>query len=276
MTEKALPPKAFRDGGWRSKLILRMPVRIAIPEPTSRDAEYNERSLPTYLKVLKASAIEPVRLPLAIGEGEVGRILSATHGVLLPGSRYDVDPQIYGEYPIPQCGEADLGRSALDDLLLRDAFHHRKPILAICYGVQVLNTWRNGSLVQDVETQLQTRVNHRPGRDVRKAHRVQIEPGSRLAAIAPLRERDDPWVNSSHHQAVRKAGNGLRVSAVSPVDGVIEAIELDSIDHFVLGVQWHPERTFSASRLSRAIFASFAQAARAWELNRMKECGTRR
>ena len=64
--------------------------------------------------------------------------------------------------------------------------------------------------------------------------------------------------NSSHHQAMGRVGDNLRVTAVSPDDGVIEAVELDSPDHFVVGVQWHPERTFTVSPLSRALFAAFA------------------
>jgi putative glutamine amidotransferase len=71
-------------------------------------------------------------------------------------------------------------------------------------------------------------------------------------------------VNSSHHQAIRTAGDNLRVSAVSPGDGVIEAVELDAADHFVVGVQWHPERTYAQSGFSRAIFSAFVQAAAAW------------
>ena len=106
-----------------------MAIRIAIPEPTSSDAAYNQR-------------------------------------VLLPGSRYDIDPQRYGEDPIPECGDADPARTAVDELLLQDAFNLHKPILAICHGAQSLNVWCNGSLVQD----LKTPVNHRPGREVVEAH----------------------------------------------------------------------------------------------------------
>lgn len=247
-----------------------MTVRVAIPEPTSLDAEYNERSIQSYLEALQAFGVEPVRIPPGRGHEEVGQILADVQGVLLPGSPYDIEPQIYGEDRMPECGEADPGRAAIDGLLLEDAFNLRKPILAICYGVQALNTWRNGSLIQDVEAQLKTRVNHQPRRGTRHAHRVRIEAASRLAALAPPKEAREPWVNSSHHQAIRMPGEKLNVAAVCPKDGVIEAVELDSPDHFVLGVQWHPERTFSASPLSRAIFEAFAQAARAWDPKKLE------
>jgi putative glutamine amidotransferase len=82
---------------------------------------------------------------------------------------------------------------------------------------------------------------------------------------------EPPQVNSSHHQAVGRVGDNLIVSAISPGDDVIEAIELDSADHFVLAVQWHPERTYTDSPLSRAIFAAFVKAAEAWQPRRVEE-----
>jgi putative glutamine amidotransferase len=77
-------------------------------------------------------------------------------------------------------------------------------------------------------------------------------------------------VNSSHHQAVGVSGDNLTISAVCAEDGVIEAVELDSSGHFVVGVQWHPERTYTHSAFSRAIFSAFAQAATAWEPRRIE------
>jgi putative glutamine amidotransferase len=130
-----------------------------------------------------------------------------------------------------------------------------------------LNVWLNGSLVQD----LKSPVNHRPGRDVVEAHPVRIALGSRLAGLVPQSYTADPEVNSSHHQAVRVPGDGLLVSAVSTEDGGVESVELDSREHFVLGVQWHPERTYTQSAFSRAIFAAFVQAAVVWQPRRIQE-----
>jgi putative glutamine amidotransferase len=254
-----------------------MGVRIAIPEPTSKDPLYNGRSLRPYIDALEAAGASPVVIPLKASQQKVAHLLGETQGILLPGSRYDVDPQTYGEDPIAECEAADSARTAADELLLQDGFNLYKPILAICYGVQALNVWRNGSLLQDIEVQLGTRVNHRPGRSVEKAHEVRIAPGTRLASMAGPREsgepRDfgEPWVNSSHHQAIRMPGDNLVVSGVSPDDGVVEAVELDSPDHFVVGVQWHPERTYTTSPLSHAIFATFIEAAQAWEPRRIEE-----
>jgi putative glutamine amidotransferase len=238
-----------------------MPAHIAIPEPTSSDPAYNQRSLPPYLAALHSAGVTPIVVPLHERQDRVARLLAGVQGILLPGSRYDVDPQRFGEDPIPECGEPDPARTAVDELLLQDAFNLHKPILAICHGAQTLNVWRNGSLIQD----LKTSVNHRPGREVVDAHAVRIARGSRLAWLLPPAEQVEARVNSSHHQAIRTPGDNLLVSAVSPVDGVIEGVELDSLEHFVMAVQWHPERTYTQSAFSRAIFAAFVEAAETWE-----------
>lgn len=237
-----------------------MPVRIAIPEPTSSDSEYNGRALPQYIEALKAAGAEPVVIPLSEPQAHVAKLLAGVEGVLLPGSKFDVDPERYGETRQPECADDDPARTAADELLLQDAFNLRKPILAICHGVQNLNVWRGGTLIQD----LKTAVNHRPGRDVVKAHPVKIEEGSRLNTILPAPEAANIQVNSSHHQAIRRPGDNLRIVATSPSDGVVEAVELDAVDHFVVGVQWHPERSYAQSEFSRAIFSAFVQAAESW------------
>lgn len=244
-----------------------MKARIAIPVPTSSDAEYNGRSLHPYLEALQAAGAEPVVVSLDEPQSHVAALLSGVQGILLPGSRFDVDPERYGEPRQPECGEADPARTAVDELMLQDAFNLRKPVLAICHGLQTLNVWRNGALIQD----LKTSVNHRPGREVVEAHPVEIAPASRLSRILPVGSLPQPKVNSSHHQAIREAGDNLRVVAVSPLDGVVEAVELESPDHFVLGVQWHPERTYAQSEFSRVIFSVFVHSAQAWQTPAVRE-----
>jgi putative glutamine amidotransferase len=238
-----------------------MSVYIAIPEPTSDDSAYNQRALPQYLSAIHSTGATPILVPLHERQDRVARLLAKVQGVLLPGSPHDLDPQKYGEAPIEACASPDPARTAVDELMLQDAFSLQKPILAICQGMQMMNVWCNGSLIQDLETS----VNHRPGREVKEAHGVRIASNSRLAAILPRGEGEIPLVNSSHHQAVRVAGDRLQVCAVSDLDETIEALELESTQHFVVGVQWHPERTYSSSPFSRAIFAAFASAAQAWQ-----------
>jgi putative glutamine amidotransferase len=238
-----------------------MAVRIAIPEPTSDNPEYNQRALPQYLSALQAAGAEPVIVQLSVPPERIARLLAGAQAILLPGSPHDIDPQRYGEARAPECADDDPARTAADELLLQDAFNLRKPILTICQGTQNLNVWRNGSLVQD----LKTTVNHRPGREVVEAHPVRIAEESRLTRILSTAGEAEVQVNSSHHQAIRTPGDNLRVTAVSPADGVIEAVELDAPNHFVVGVQWHPERTYAQVPASRAIFSALVEAAAAWQ-----------
>ena len=243
-----------------------MPIHIAIPEPSSHpavpdSAAYNQRSLPQYLHALHASGATPIVIPLHETPQRVARILATVHGILLPGSPADIDPQKYGESAIPQTAPPDNPRAAVDELLLQDAFNLHKPILAICQGHQSLNTWLNGTLIQDMPSQIGTVVEHAPDGVIHEAHPIQITPSTRLAGLIPptdaaaacgeasfrtphrhgdLPIHEDPtrlFVNSSHHQAIRTPGDNLIVSAISPEDGVIEAVELASRDHFVLAVQ---------------------------------------
>jgi len=241
-----------------------MTPRIAIPVP-SIDEEYSNRSLPAYIEALEAAGASAIAVELNQPQENVAKLLAGVQGILLPGSRFDVDPERYGEARSPECGDTDNARTAVDELLLRDAFHLKKPVLAICHGAQTINVWRHGSLIQDLDTELKTQVNHSPGRTVVEAHAVKVTAGSRLAALLPEGGELETAVNSSHHQAIRVPGDSLRVAAISPVDGVIEAVELDSPEHFVLAVQWHPERTRAESAVSRSIFEAFVEAAAAWQ-----------
>jgi putative glutamine amidotransferase len=247
-----------------------MNVRIAIPEPTSSDPAYNARSLPPYIAALQSAGATPVIIPLHERPDRVARLLATVHGTLLPGSGFDIAPEKFGAERIPECNAADPAREAIDELLLEDAFSLRKPLFAICFGVQSLNVWLHGTLIQDLEAAGKNQVNHRPGRHVNDAHTIEITPGSLLARLADKDPGAKPeHVNSSHHQALLAPGNHLRVTAVSPVDQVIEAVELDAPEssepHFVLGVQWHPERTYTVSSLSRALFAEFIRQAADWK-----------
>ncbi|HXS76357.1 MAG TPA: gamma-glutamyl-gamma-aminobutyrate hydrolase family protein [Terracidiphilus sp.] len=243
-----------------------MPTKIAIPEPTFSDAKYNGRTLPLYMAALQAFGAFPVIISLREAPDVVARLVTGTQGVLLPGSCFDVDPECYGQRRIPECGPADPARTAVDELLLQDAFNLRKPILAICHGFQALNVWLNGSLIQDIDAILHSGVNHRSDREVMDAHSIRIAPGSLLQkSLANHTGQFDATVNSSHHQALGRVGDRLQVTAVSPEDDVIEAAELTSSDHFVLGVQWHPERTFTLNELSSGIFEAFVRAVENWK-----------
>ncbi|HEX3470014.1 MAG TPA: gamma-glutamyl-gamma-aminobutyrate hydrolase family protein [Silvibacterium sp.] len=240
--------------------------RIAIPEPTSKDPKYNDRSWQQYAQAVEAAGGEAVKIPLAAPPAEVARMAGLCEGVLLPGSGADVNPEKYGHARMPECAASDPAREAVDELLMQDAANLHKPLLGICYGFQSWNVWRGGTLIQD----LKTTVNHKPGREVRDAHRVSIAEGSRIAEITGKAEL---VVNSSHHQGLDHPGDGLTVVARSVEDGVIEAVE-GSGEQFVVAVQWHPERIFDSDPASRALFTAFVEAAAEWQPREIRESVT--
>jgi putative glutamine amidotransferase len=251
--------------------------RIAIPEPTSTDAAYNQRSLPQYIRAVEAAGGIAVPIPLHESPASQASILASCSAVLLPGSPADVDPARYGQQAVPATAAKDEAREAADNLLLAGAFAQAKPILGVCYGLQSLNVWRRGSLIQDlphppdvVAGGTGSIVNHEPGREVQNAHPVRVTSGSRLSRLGATESQEEfrLSVNSSHHQAIDRPGEQLIVAAISPVDGVIEALEGSDPQQFVVAVQWHPERSYETSEASRALFAAFLEAARSWEPSR--------
>jgi len=234
--------------------------RIAIPVPHSGDREYAERALPQYEEAVRGAGGVPVRIELDQTPAEVRKQIERCDAVLLPGSRADLDPQKYSADRHEKTAPADAKRDMVDELLLQDAYHMHKPVLGICYGLQSLNVYRSGSLVQHIESA----INHSSGRAVAKAHTVMIEPESQLAEIVGASKT--VAVNSSHHQSADAVGDGLRVVARSAEDGIIEALEGTAPGHFVLAVQWHPERSVNdgpeLAESARAIFRAFIEAAR--------------
>jgi len=232
-----------------------MRPRIAIPVPHSSDREYAERSLPQYEHAVKMAGGEPVRIPVDLPPAEVMKQIERCDAVLLPGSKADVDPEKYGAARDPETAAADSGRDTVDELLLQDAYNMRKPILGICYGLQILNVYRTGTLLQHIESP----IDHAVGRKLTVAHNVEVKTGSKLAEI--IGASAEIPVNSSHHQSAEVIGDGLQVVARSPQDRIVEAVEGTSPDHFVLAVQWHPERSVDDDEPSRAIFRALIEAA---------------
>jgi len=253
--------------------------RIAILMPHSTDHEYGERAIPQYERAVALAGGEPVRVALDQPQDQVRKLMETCDGVLLPGSNADVDPSRFHAARSPHTAAADPRRDAVDDLLLDEAYKQQKPVLGICYGLQSLNVYRAGSLVQHIPEFLpeaaRAKVDHEAGRKVPIAHSVEIDPNSRLAQIveprgsgsevrSPKSEVRRPLVvpvNSSHHQSADSIGKGLRVVARCPDDGIIEALEGTAPDHFVLAVQWHPERSVDDDPASRAIFRALIDAA---------------
>lgn len=268
-----------------------MPPRIAIPMPHSTNRDYGERAIPQYERAVALAGGEPVRIPLDQNASAMEQLLASCDGLLLPGSNADVDPLKFGQSRSPHTAAADALREATDFILLEDAYAHAKPVLCICYGLQSLNVFRGGSLVQHIPDFLpeatREKVNHEAGKKVAVAHTAEIAHDSTLGRIvtsdrhweryglsrADLAEQthrasapEDKAlvipVNSSHHQSADRTGDGLRIVARCPDDGIIEGLEGTSPDHFVLAVQWHPERSVDDDEASRAIFRALIEKAR--------------
>jgi putative glutamine amidotransferase len=237
--------------------------RIAIPIPHSSDPEYAERALPQYEHAVAIAGGEPVRIPLDRTPADIAPLIASCDGVLLPGSNADIDPARFHAARSTHTAVADPRRDSVDALLLDDAYRLRKPVLGICYGLQSLNVHRTGSLIQHIPDFLpeQTRgkVNHEAGKKVAVAHTVEIASDSELAKIVAPGTSPLP-VNSSHHQSADAVGKGLRIVARCTEDGIIEALEGIEPDHFVLAVQWHPERSVDQDAASRAIFRAQVEA----------------
>jgi len=239
--------------------------RIAIPQPHS-DQAYSEKNLPVYLRAIELAGGEPLVLPIEASQAELARMLQGCAAALLPGCHNDVDPARYNQPRDERTSPACSLREAADELILQDAFNMSKPVLGICYGLQALNVWRQGSLIQHLETNVQhARLKDAPEMVIR--HEVEIKGGSLLASILPEGLTRFP-VQSSHHQAVGVIGDRLRRAAISPQDDVTEALEMEARQGFVIGVQWHPERSVEVDGpegdAARYLFAGFVAAARLW------------
>jgi putative glutamine amidotransferase len=218
-----------------------------------------------YVRSVELSDAVPLVLP-ALRAEDAAAVLDRLDGLLLSGG-IDVDPALYGRARHPKLGRVDRRRDEFELALTREALARDLPLLAICRGHQVLNVATGGSLVQDIPSELKGAVTHdAPGRRTRRSHTVDVEAGSRLAAILGAGAHS---VNSFHHQAIDTLGKGLVVSARSPKDGVIEGVELPGRS-FVLGVQWHPESFWKDGRTFQGLFDAHTEACRTASLVRAR------
>ena len=187
-----------------------------------------------------------------------GEILDNCDGLLLSGGT-DVDPMLFGEAPHTALGRVEPARDPFELELAREAVRRDLPVLGICRGLQVLNVALGGTLIQDIPSEVEGAVRHEAGDDrLEIAHDVVIRHGSRLADLMGTARAP---VNSFHHQAVKTLGPGLVLSATSPLDGIIEGIEM-SDRGFVVAVQWHPENFWRTGEF-RSLFEGFIEAANA-------------
>jgi putative glutamine amidotransferase len=205
----------------------------------------------------------PVLVP-ANGElADITTLLARLDGIILTGSRSNVQPTLYGGPPHAEGTPEDAKRDGVTLPLIRAAVAAGVPVLAICRGLQELNVALGGSLhqrLQDLPDHFDHSTPMQPNARVRtgKAHSVRVTPGGWLHRIAGSTEIP---VNSLHNQGINRLAPGLLVEAVAP-DGTIEAVRGLSAG-FVIGVQWHPEYDWETDPVSRRIFAEFGDVVRA-------------
>jgi putative glutamine amidotransferase len=212
-----------------------------------------------YSEAVEAAGGTPVHISLIPRLDYISSVMDELDGVLLPGSDSDVDPLRYGAQPHRQLGTVVSIKDETDLLVLDQVERRGTPLFAICFGMQVLNVSRGGTLIQDITSQVANSIKHEQGvpRD-RPSHRITIAKSS---LVSTLTESETVVVNSHHHQAIENVGREL-VATAWAADGLVEAVEDSRMDRFALGVQWHPELGWREDRLSRALFSRFLSASR--------------
>lgn len=207
-----------------------------------------------YVNALRGAGLTPVIVPPLPPE-ELEGIIGAVRGIVLSGGE-DVDPAEYNAQPSSMAGQPHRARDRCELALVRMARARALPTLAICRGMQVVNVALGGSLVQDIPSECPKALPHESGPRTARVHEIIAEERSMLAeALGATHLR----VNSSHHQALARVAEGVRVTARAP-DGIIEGAEWGGDDWWMLAVQWHPEELVNdAAVWDRGLFRAFAQ-----------------
>jgi putative glutamine amidotransferase len=219
-----------------------VPKKIAVTYADAHKVEpYNE--------ALRMVGLEPVPI-----RAEDSVSLAGVDGLLLTGGP-DVDPQLYGQEPLPETQKPDPPRDRMEFRLLGEALERNLPVLAICRGLQLFNVYHGGTLIQHLPGDPH-RTKQRPPDPSQPLHEIRVTPDTKLAAILSDGQHA---VNSRHHQAVDRLGNHIQVSAKSVKDGIIEGLERPD-KAFAVAVQWHPEDQVRTDETQLKLFRAFAKA----------------
>lgn len=201
--------------------------------------------------IIRAGGI-PVLLPINPFPRDAAKMLEHIDGLVIVGGA-DIHPSFYGEKSSKKIQPIYRGRTYFEMWLYRAAQKRKIPVLAICYGMQLLNVIYGGSLHQDIQSEIKGAHNHRS--KTNPLHRVEVQVGSLCHKVFG---KQSFHVHSSHHQAVKLPGRSLKITAVSERDGIPEALEGPPR---TVAVQWHPER-LPKDPLQRRLFRSFIRLAR--------------
>ena len=253
---RAIPPRRSGDKIYpmTSSSTPVRPLRVGIPFRTRREELTDDgREIQKYLGAVRATGGDAIPVSLGLSLPELRELAKTLDAIVLSGSPADLDPSHFGAKRHKETAEADPERERADFALLEHAFSEKKPVLAICYGIQSLNVYLGGSLVQDIPSEVTRRIRH--DWDIEKGesepyHPAHIDKESRLASVAGAAE---VTVNSSHHQSILEPGRNLKIVARAP-DGVVEAVEWTGDSTWVMGVQWHPERMVETDPFAQALF----------------------
>lgn len=206
----------------------------------------------SYVESVREQGATPLLIPPGASAQEIAEFVELCDGFLFIGG-LDIPPEAYGEVRHETVAALPSTRFLPETLLMETVLDGQKPILGVCLGSQMMTVVTGGSLIQDIPSEVGDTTAHRG-----TTHDVEVVPGTRLAEILAASGHDGgPLnVNSYHHQASDVLGEGFVVAARAP-DGVTEAIEIPG-PRFVLGVQWHPERSSGIDH--NAIFDAFITA----------------
>lgn len=205
-----------------------------------------------YVSFLTKLGAEVIILPCEIEA--VNTYCNIIDGLLITGGDFDIDPMYYNESVRGEIRDIIDFRTSFELSMFNEYYKSQKPIFGICGGEQLINIALGGTLIQHIPDEIPDYILHNaPDAGYKTSHSVNLKKGSKLYELCAV---DQIFVNSSHHQAIKKLGTGLDATAIA-TDGVIEAVE-DISHFFCLGVQWHPE--FSLTDHDIKITKSFIEA----------------
>jgi len=226
------------------------------PKHDDHECEYFYVYEPYINAIVKAGGI-PVIIPVGIEGRYASRVFNLLNGLLLTGGG-DIDPNRYSDLLSPKLRMVDPKKDQTEIDLFNLAFNANMPVLGICRGAQLMNVALDGTLYQDITSQVRMAINHDPEFPPKEpSHPVDIISDSRL--YKAIGEKTI-WVNSWHHQGIKLHGKGLIATAKAP-DGLVETIEHPS-KKWIVGVQWHPEMMWEQDKLQAKLFKAFVDASK--------------
>jgi putative glutamine amidotransferase len=234
--------------------LIGIPCYALIRAETGRPIYASNRA---YVHALESAGGVPILIPMIKDLNILTDLLTRLDGLLLPGG-IDLHPSHYGEEVHPLTEEADLEHDEFEITLASWAFQEDIPVLGVCRGMQLINIALGGSLYQDIDDQYPDSIGHTHRNLPRAhlAHRISVDPGSRMEKILGTQE---VWVNSLHHQAIKEPGKGVRITGHAP-DGIPELLEVIGY-RFVMAAQCHPEEIYSKEEPAFArLFSAFVRA----------------